>query len=305
MKPMDSPSALAALQEVRPAVEADREQLSSLIMLEPHVHKHLDWKAPLDWLGQSPYIVLQEGRRISGALACPPDPESIAWLRLFAFASSLSGSAAWRMLWPTARRELGDHGGGTVAAIATQPWLEPILLENGFHLISQIVLMEMDTRAASLASTPAGVLIRSMLPEDLPRVADLDAAAFEPLWRNSLGALTSAFRQASHASVAEGPSGLLGYHLSTGGVFGTHLARLAVLPEAQRHGVGTALVQDLTSHIPHEREPRLTVNTQSDNSASHALYARLGFRRTGERFPVYGYEVRAADATETDGGGSI
>ena len=112
-------------------------------------------------------------------------------------------------------------------------------------------------------------------------------AAFEPLWRNSLEALSHAFGQASYASVAEGEGGLVGYQLSTGGTFGTHLARLAVSPAAQRRGLGVALVQDLIEHIPPGREPRLTLNTQSNNVASHALYDRVGFRRTGERFPVF------------------
>jgi ribosomal protein S18 acetylase RimI-like enzyme len=32
---------------------------------------------------------------------------------------------------------------------------------------------------------------------------------------------------------------------------------------------------------------RLTVNTQSDNAASLALYRKTGFHETGERYPVY------------------
>jgi len=36
---------------------------------------------------------------------------------------------------------------------------------------------------------------------------------------------------------------------------------------------------------------RLTVNTQSDNLASLALYEKMGFTVTGEKFPVYCYQV--------------
>jgi ribosomal protein S18 acetylase RimI-like enzyme len=32
---------------------------------------------------------------------------------------------------------------------------------------------------------------------------------------------------------------------------------------------------------------RFTVNTQSDNATSLALYKRIGFHETGERYPVY------------------
>jgi ribosomal protein S18 acetylase RimI-like enzyme len=298
MTPLDTAPSPAAAREVRPADRYDREQVSSLIFLESHVHKHLDWKTPLDWLGRTPFMVLQEGGQLSAALACPPDPPSIAWLRLFVFASHLNGRETWRLLWPAAMQRLEAQGGGTAAAIVTHPWLEPILLEDGFEPVNHIVLLEMNSQSDSQPQTTADWIIRPMVPGDLPRVVDLDAAAFAPLWRNSLEGLASAFNQACYASVAEDDSGLIGYQLATGGAFGTHLARLAVQPAAQGRGLGASLVHDLIAHIPRDREPRLTVNTQADNKASHALYERLGFRRTGERFPVLAVDVGAAQPTQ-------
>jgi ribosomal protein S18 acetylase RimI-like enzyme len=304
MRPLDTHSYAEAAQPVRSATLADREQLANLIFLESHIHKHLDWKAPLDWLGYSPFVVLQEGGRLTGALACAPDPDSIAWLRLFVFASHHSGSAAWRMMWPAARAQLAVLGGGTAAAIATQRWLDPILLENGFEMVGHIVLLELDLQRASALHAPTNWAIRPMVQEDLPRVVEVDSAAFEPLWRNSLPALTNALQQAGYATVAEDGPDLVGYQLSTGGAFGTHLARLAVRPAAQRRGLGAALVHDLIAHIPPGREPRMTVNTQSNNDASLALYARLGFRRTGERFPVFAIRVRPAGSGDNSHGGT-
>jgi ribosomal protein S18 acetylase RimI-like enzyme len=298
MTPLDNPPSPAAALEVRSADRSDREQVASLIYLESHVHKHLDWKTPLDWLGRPPFIVLQEGGRLSAALACPPDPPSIAWLRLFVFAAHLNGPETWRLLWPAALRRLEAQGGGTAAAIVTHSWLEPILLENGFEPVNHIVLLEMNSQFALPSQTTADQPIRPMVPGDLPRVVDLDAAAFDPLWRNSLEGLASAFNQACYASVAEDDSGIIGYQLATGGAFGTHLARLAVQPAARGRGLGAALVHDLIAHIPRDREPRLTVNTQADNMASHALYERLGFRRTGERFPVLASIVESAQPAQ-------
>ncbi len=280
-----------ASREVRAAVPGDQQKIADLIFLEPHVHRHLDWRAPLDWLGQSPYWVIEEGRRLTGALACPPDPESIAWIRLFAFASHLSGEQAWRLLWTAAREQLAAAGRATAAAIAVQRWLDPILTEAGFVLEDQIVLLEREEQPRPRVRIPPGVGIRRMGREDLPEVAEVDAAAFEPLWRNSLDALGKAYQIASYASVAQDASGLIGYQLSTGGEFGMHLARLAVRPQTQRRGVGAALVGDLLEHVPESTGARVTVNTQADNAASLALYSRLGFRRTGERYPVYKAEV--------------
>ena len=57
--------------KVRPAVPLDREKIADLILFEAHVHRHLDWRTPLEWIGSPPYWVLEEGGRLIGALACP------------------------------------------------------------------------------------------------------------------------------------------------------------------------------------------------------------------------------------------
>lgn len=288
-----NPSAsLKAGLQVRPAGYEDHQKIADLILFETHVHRHLDWRGPLEWLGNSPYFVIEENDRVAAALACPPDPGSICWIRLFVYASHLTGPSAWLPLWNTVRGELAAHGGGTVAVISIQRWFEQLLLESGFALRQHIVLLEWAEQPAQQFSLPENIRIREMTIDDLPRVVDVDAAAFEPLWHNSLGALTKAFSQALYATVAEDASGLIGYQLSTGNSFGAHLARLAVRPEAQGRGLGSALVRDLILSLK-ERDSlsRITVNTQNNNSTSLALYHKLGFQRTGEQFPVYTCQV--------------
>ena len=287
-----NPSAsLRAGLRVRPAVLADQEQIADLTLFESHIHRHLDWRAPLEWLGHSPYWILEERGRITAALACPPDPDSIAWIRLFAFASHLSGPEAWSPLWTAARRELAERGDATIAAIPVQRWFDPILVESGFKLSQYIVLLEWNDHPAKHVAISPSATIRAMKLEDLPRVADTDAAAFAPLWQNSLNALSKAYSQAVYASVAENASGVIGYQLSTGNSIGAHLARLAVRPDAQGQAVGAALVSDLICQMQARGIVRISVNTQADNAVSLALYHKLGFHRTGEQYPVYTYRV--------------
>ncbi len=280
-----------ASRQVRPATALDQQKIADLIFFESHVHRHLDWRTPLDWLGFSPYWLLEEGRQITGALACPPDPDAIAWIRLFAYASHLSRHSAWPPLWEAARNQLAGQGGGTVSAIATQYWFEQTLSDADFHLSGHIVMLEWVDGPTRTAAMPEGVSIRTMTSQDLETVCQVDAAAFDPLWRNSLPALTKAYAQASYASVAEKQSRIIGYQLSTGGTFGAHLARLAVAPEQQGRGIGAGLVAELVAHTKRAGGSKITVNTQSDNPASLALYSRLGFRLTGEKYPVYTFPV--------------
>ena len=280
--------------KVRPAVPLDREKIADLILFEAHVHRHLDWRTPLEWIGSPPYWVLEEGGRLIGALACPPDPDSIAWIRLFVFSSHPASLSVWSPLWNAARAQLAETGGATVAVIATQRWFDSILVESGFGINGHITLLEWNYQSPVRTPLPSNINLRAMAVDDLPHVVDVDNAAFEPLWRNSLPALSKAYSQSSHAFIVEDSSGLLGYELSTGSPLGAHLARLAVRPEAQGRGLGAALVGDLIDRILNSGGSRLTVNTQADNAASLALYHKLGFRPTGEQFPVYTYQVNPA-----------
>jgi ribosomal-protein-alanine N-acetyltransferase len=93
------------------------------------------------------------------------------------------------------------------------------------------------------------------------------------------------------ATVAEADGQILGYQLSTRNPLGAHLARLAVRPEMQGRGLGRALIADLIQQAERHGMYHLTVNTQSDNLSSLALYKKIGFSETGERYPVYQLQV--------------
>jgi ribosomal-protein-alanine N-acetyltransferase len=282
---------IAVSFQVRPAVPQDQHQIANLMFFESHVHRHLDWRAPLEWLGFPCYWVVEEAGRVMAVLACPQDPPGVAWVRLFAHARQLSLNDAWDALWRAAQVEIGKQGGATVALIAMHQWLSNFLSKDDFTHTQNIVMLEWKGTDIPEASVPAGVVVRSMQPDDLLEVAELDAVAFEPLWQNTLDALERALPQATSAIVAEDAQGLVGYQISTANPFGAHLARLAVRPDAQGKGLGSLIVTDLIRRLKDKGVARLTVNTQSDNLASLALYDKMGFVVTGEKFPVYCYQV--------------
>jgi ribosomal-protein-alanine N-acetyltransferase len=225
------------------------------------------------------------------ALACPQDPPGVAWLRLFTHTTQLSGGEAWSPLWTAARAELETQGGVLVAVIALHRWLQDILLENKFEYKQNIMLLEWNENFIELPPLSSEVTIRNLTVHDLPRVVEIDASAFAPLWHNSHAALRKALSQAIFATLAEKDGETLGYQLSTSNPYGAHLARLAVRKEAQGQGIGSLLLYDLISRLRKRGLSRLTVNTQGDNAVSLALYQKVGFMLTGERFPVYVYQV--------------
>src|SRR5512138_3617111 len=102
---------------VRPADLKDHHQLSNLIFFETRLHRHLDWRSPLEWLGAPFYWALDEGGQITAAMACPTEGVGIAWVRLFVFTGRWSAENAWSLLWLTAKTEIAKRGGAKVAAI--------------------------------------------------------------------------------------------------------------------------------------------------------------------------------------------
>ena len=110
--------------QIRRAVLEDQLQIANLIHNEVTSHRHLDWRIPLEWIGSPNYWVMEEdGRHITGVLACPEDPPQVAWIRLFAYSPHTIHSfvvpgqgqigkqpEAWSALWEAARGEVAGPG---------------------------------------------------------------------------------------------------------------------------------------------------------------------------------------------------
>ena len=269
---------------VRLAKDKDRRRLASLLHFSPWVHRHLDWRAPLDWIGYQPYLVAERAGQILAALACPPDPPEVAWIRLFAISSEITIAEAWSILWQAAHEYLW---GITVAAIPFQNWFSQQLLSAQFDHAHEVAMFAWENQPLPPESKTPDCIIRLMNHDDLILIKELDSLAFGPIWQQSLEMLEMAFKQSTIATVAETQEGIIGYQISTAGSGGGHLARLAVHPQVQGKGVGYALTRDMLVHFHRRGSLRVTVNTQIDNEASLALYKKAGFRLTGEVFPVY------------------
>lgn len=273
---------------IRSATPKDLSKLANLVHFEAFVHRHLDYRQPLDWLGKEPFLVLEDAGTITAALACPPDPPFVSWIRLFAVSSNSSPARAWQALWSSAVEQLNkDPMVKYITAIPLYSWFETILKQNHFERLHEIVILNRES--SSLPEEPPGaeITIRPMTFDDLRIVHQIDEASFSPLWVNSPSYVEIAFSQAVIATIAEIDSVVAGYQISTGTPIGGHLARLAVKPEFQGKGVGYALVYDLIRQLLRRGARVITVNTQKDNLASLTLYKRIGFVLTGEKYPIY------------------
>jgi ribosomal protein S18 acetylase RimI-like enzyme len=265
--------------------------INRLVSFETYVHRHLGWRAPADWLGHRPFWVIEQDETIKAALACPPDPADVAWLRLFATQGDYSPERAWPNLWQRALAELQGSPTEVVVALALFKWTRKILREAGFVQKGDVVMLRWEGPTSRLPEPIFRGIIRPLTDRDLPAVQAVDNAAFEQIWRHSERALQIGLSKSNWATIAEDERGLLGYQMSTPSITGGHLARLAVRPDLQGSGVGYALVHDLIHRFRSRSALEITVNTQSYNASSLALYKKAHFVLTGEAFPVYHYDL--------------
>ncbi|HAV78409.1 MAG TPA: hypothetical protein DCX53_13760 [Anaerolineae bacterium] len=278
--------------QVRPADLKDHQRLSNLVFFETRLHRHLDWRSPLEWLGDKYFWTVENGSQITAALACPEEAAGIAWVRLFVHSGYWSAENAWAVLWDAAKEDITRAGGAKVAAIAQHSWFQNVLVSNRFGNRQNIVMLEWANQPR-VSRESKGVHFRDMIEADLPDVVRVDNASFDPLWHNSQETLRRALAQSLFATVAEDERGVIGYQVTTSSGSRAHLARLAVHPSAQRRGIASAVLGDLFTRLNHKGYRRLSVNTQSDNQTSLNLYKKLGFARTGEAYPVYTFDVPA------------
>lgn len=274
--------------KLRKATESDQNSIKNLLSNKARVHRHLDWRNPLDWIGYHPYWLIEKGGTIQAALACPDDPPGIVWIRFFSVSPSLPLNQAWCLLFASCLKTFSSPP-QIIASVAIHDWYARLLLENGFTFHQNIIVLEWRNQTFDFKPLLHNMRMREMNVSDLEEVAVLDQIAFNALWQNSQEALEIALKQSSYAVVAIIDTKIIGYQISSSTPINAHLSRLAVRPDLQGLGIGYSLTDDMIQHFTRRGIGYITVNTQHDNHASLALYDKLGFKRTRDIFPVFRY----------------
>lgn len=275
----------------RIAQKTDLPALYSFINSLNYLHRHLDWRDSLEWLGREPFWIMEEKSKIQGVFACPPEPADVAWVRLFASGVNVSPDQAWKNLFDRALDDLRNFKPvPLVTSLALKDWYSSLLKRNGFHHYQDIVVFKFENPPPAPLRLEPGFELREMQVKDLHDVSKLDTVAFEPIWRLSTDDLLFAAKKSSLCTVIEHNEQIVAYQMSSTNGKYAHLARLAVHPDVQHKRLGFALVQNLLDHFMNQQNLwGVTLNTQNSNTASINLYKKVGFHETGERFPVFVY----------------
>jgi ribosomal protein S18 acetylase RimI-like enzyme len=170
-------------------------------------------------------------------------------------------------------------GVGHVYTTALGPPEQEPFLAAGFTHHEHLHLLRHDLRQLPADRPGVGSQLRRAWRRDLADVLDVDAAAFDGFWQFDPPALTEA-RNATPTHrfrVAEANGTVMGYAITGRANRTCYLQRLAVHPDHQRGGVGTALVCDALQWARVRRAAEVLVNTQETNTGACAMYLALGF----------------------------
>ena len=149
-------------------------------------------------------------------------------------------------------------------------------LASGFQVQERLHLLAHDLR--NLPPAPRDHRLRRGRRRDRPAILDVDAAAFDPFWRLDRTGLLDAIGATPSSRVRVGGSPrITGYAVTGRAGSRGYLQRLAVHPDAQHHGLGTALIVDALRWLRRRECGSAMVNTQEVNTAAYALYLKAGF----------------------------
>lgn len=166
----------------------------------------------------------------------------------------------------------------------------------GFTHREHLHLLRHDLRQLPQPRPEADHRLRRGWRRDYADVLDVDAMAFDGFWQFDLRALVEA-RNATPISrlrVADSPapSRVVGYAVTGRSSRTCYLQRLAVHPDHQGVGTGTALVCDALRWARTRRADDVLVNTQEANIAAFGLYLNLGFHNQANGLDVLHWEHR-------------
>lgn len=278
---------------IREAENADIPAITEFFKRNLIIHRHLDWRKPIEWVGQSPFLMLEKDEHLQALLVCPPDPKNVYWIRILASQFTIPIEESYKTLFPIALEKIrNSNKENVITSIAYQDWMQVLLSRNGWEICQQVVQLRWNRRKAveHPKKYPEGILIRPMYLPDLPSVAQIDQACFDFLWQHSEDALRRAFEQSTYCTVAEKDGLLVGYQITTLQRNRAHIARLAVLPGYQRLQIGYCLVGNVIDQYRKSWTREISVNTQQDNYKSLGLYNKIGFELTDESFPIFIYK---------------
>ena len=128
--------------------------------------------------------------------------------------------------------------------------------------------------------------VRVMTIEDGAAVAEMEHQSFSDAWSEK--AVLETLRQPTALClVAEKAGRRVGYLLAYQAADEIEIARVAVVEEVKRQGVGTALMKKLQEEGTQRKAGKILLDVREKNHIAQAFYEKTGFKKDGVRKSFY------------------
>lgn len=264
------------------------QEILRLLSSNNLIHQNLDWLSPKELLKQYPCHIGIDNEEIVGVLSIPREDTQVAWVRLAASCDYKNSIDIMNLLWNRVKHTLQKQEIDCVYALSTNDWSEILLNSWNYKTIGELVALRRKHKSVPI-NTQSLAYIRQVTYSDLSEIISVDNIAFHTTWQYSSFMLKIALQKAKYATVALVNNSCIGYLLAIMDANVPFIARLAVSPEYQQHGIGRALVVNMLEYYKDAKCPVAEVVTQNDNYASINLYQSLGFQLIGQVAHIRAY----------------
>jgi ribosomal-protein-alanine N-acetyltransferase len=271
---------------IRPALSSDAAAVMQFLRSASWITLESSLLEVERYLNQMPGWLALAGGSVAAFLLLDVRRRPVAEIHTAACADRECADLIFPELLNAASTDAREQGALPLSYIGDTEWLTQCLEKSGFQCINHVLFYEkLDLSIPTRGNCE--VRLRPVREDDLPALAALDQAAFDPLWRNPLSYLTRALHTFPHFLVALNGREIVAYQFSEVVKTDGHFARLAVMPVAQGKGIGARLLAEALLFFRRNGADRVLLNTQEDNARARRLYERFGFYPTGERVPVW------------------
>lgn len=239
-------------------------------------------------------LLAWQEEKLAGVVTAHRQGPEVAWLHTLGLAEDVSVEEVGLPLLQALAAHLAQEGSLWLAYMDEHSlaWMCRLLERAGFYLATRVVgyeapaQMPPDMGNREVEVRPAG-------PGDIAAIAQVDRAAFGPLWAYTEALLGSVLGQVGCFLVGKLGNETVGYVLCTlhEGNRG-HVVRLAVEPGWQGQRIGARLLAEAFLAMRAQGVRWISLNTQEENRRSQRLYRWFGFRPTGEEVGVWARRLR-------------
>lgn len=137
----------------------------------------------------------------------------------------------------------------------------------------------------SMTKETSEILVEKMQEQDIPQVAEIEAKVFSMPW--SKQGFADALKQDTIFVTAKQGGKILGYCGMYCSFEEGEITNVAVLPEAQKQGIGEKIIAGLLQAARQQNITRIILEVRVSNNPAIHLYEDFGFQKVGIRKGFY------------------